>query len=106
MRTLIGPVLKLLLTCGPNVTSSSPNHVTVESYQMDRGKAQRVADQEYAKYDRRASGADLAGIYSEGGGRRRDRLAVIANSRAVSSLMMRAVRSSIRNCCLVTVALS
>lgn len=55
MRTLIGILLGLILTgCGPSVTSSSPNHVTVESYQMDVGKAQRVADRECAKYNRRA----------------------------------------------------
>ena len=40
MRMLIGMVLCVVLTgCGPAVTSSSPNHVTIESYQMDFAKA-------------------------------------------------------------------
>lgn len=55
MRMLIGILLSLaLIGCSPSVTSSSPNHVTVESYQMDVGKAQRVADRECARYNRRA----------------------------------------------------
>lgn len=55
MRTLIAIVLSLsFMGCTPVVKSSSPNHVTVESYQMDLGKAQRVADRECAKYRRRA----------------------------------------------------
>jgi hypothetical protein len=40
--------------CTPSVKSSSPNHVTVESYQMDVAKAQQLADAECAKYNRRA----------------------------------------------------
>ena len=55
MRRLIVIVLNLVLMgCAPSVKNSSPNHVTVESYQMDAGKAQRIADAECAKYHRRA----------------------------------------------------
>lgn len=55
MGMLIVIVLDLVLIgCGPSVKSSSPNHVTVESYQMDAVKAQRIADAECAKYHRKA----------------------------------------------------
>ena len=40
--------------CGPSIRTASPNHVIVESYQMNDEKAQRVADAECAKYRRRA----------------------------------------------------
>jgi hypothetical protein len=43
-----------LAGCAPSVTSSSPNHVTVESYQMNHSKAQELADAECRKYHRRA----------------------------------------------------
>lgn len=55
MRTLVGVVLCLVSTgCGPTIKSATPNHVIVESYQMNIENAQRVADGECAKYQRRA----------------------------------------------------
>ena len=52
---LIGMCL-MLQGCGPSVSvkSSSPNHVTIESYMLDAPKAQQLADAECAKYNRRA----------------------------------------------------
>jgi hypothetical protein len=43
-----------LAGCTTTVKSSSPNHVTVESYQMNHSKAQKLADIECAKYYRHA----------------------------------------------------
>ena len=56
---LIGMCL-ILQGCGKSVInpssvkSSSPNHVTIESYGMDTPRAQQLADAECAKYNRRA----------------------------------------------------
>jgi hypothetical protein len=41
--------------CGPSIKNSSPNHVTVESYQMNDAKALQAAEVECAKYHRRAA---------------------------------------------------
>ena len=56
MRVLMVVVLSVAVAgCGPSIKRSSPNHVIVESYQMNDAKAQQVADAECAKYHRRAS---------------------------------------------------
>ena len=56
MRVLTLIVLSVVMAgCRPSIKSSSANHVTVESYQMDEAKAQQVADAECAKYNRRAT---------------------------------------------------
>lgn len=47
--------LSVLAACGPTVKHATPNHVTIESYQMNAGKAQQLADAECAKYNRTAS---------------------------------------------------
>ncbi len=54
MQVLMVVVLNLAVGCGPSIKRSSPNHVIVESYQMNDAKAQQVADAECAKYHRRA----------------------------------------------------
>jgi hypothetical protein len=55
MRILMVMVLTLVAAgCAPSVRSSSPNHVTIESYQMDFRRAQQLADAECAKYNRQA----------------------------------------------------
>lgn len=56
MRAFMGIVLSLAVVgCAASIKSSSPNHVTVESYQMDEAKAQQVADAACARYHRRAT---------------------------------------------------
>jgi hypothetical protein len=55
MRVVLVIALGLaVIGCRPSITSSSPNHVTVESYQMNEVQAQQIADAECAKYHRRA----------------------------------------------------
>ena len=56
MRLLAAVMLSAFaVACGPSIKRSSPNHVIVESYQMNEAKAQQVADEECGKYRRRAS---------------------------------------------------
>ncbi len=53
-RGMVFALSVALAGCTTAVTSSSPYHVTVDSYQMNQSKAQQLADVKCAKYQRKA----------------------------------------------------